>query len=94
MTAEGKILCRILVSGKVQGVGFRWSTVREAWRMDIAGYVKNLPDGRVYIEAEGTREHLEVFIAWCKKGPGVGFVDDVKVTEHPPAGYREFRIEH
>jgi acylphosphatase len=93
MISEGKILYRMQVTGMVQGVGFRWSTAREAQRRDITGYVKNLPDGSVYIEAEGTREQLDVFVAWCQKGPGVGFVDDVKVTGHPPAGYTEFRIK-
>jgi acylphosphatase len=94
MEPESKILYRIHVTGMVQGVGFRWSAAREAWRRDITGYVKNLPDGSVYIEAEGPREQLAGFAAWCRKGPGTGFVDSVKVTEHPPAGYREFRIKH
>ncbi|MFZ2287274.1 MAG: acylphosphatase [Bacteroidales bacterium] len=94
MEAENKILYRILVTGMVQGVGFRWSAAREAWKRDITGYVKNLPDGGVYIEAEGTREQLAGFAAWCRKGPGVGFVDSAKVTEHPPAGYKEFSIKH
>ncbi len=93
MTSEGKILYRLQVTGMVQGVGYRWSAAREAWRREITGYVKNLPDGSVFIEAEGTREELAGFAAWCRKGPGVGFVDSVKVTEHPPAGYTEFRIE-
>ncbi len=94
MPTEDRILYRIQVTGMVQGVGFRWSAAREAWRRDITGYVKNLPDGSVYIEAEGTREDLAGFAAWCRKGPGVGFVDSAKVTEHPPEGYREFRIRH
>jgi len=94
MGAEGKILYRIHVTGMVQGVGFRWSAAREAWARDITGYVKNMRDGSVSIEAEGTREQLADFAAWCRKGPGVGFVDSAKVTEHPPVGYREFSIKH
>jgi acylphosphatase len=91
---EKRILFRIHVTGFVQGVGFRWSAAREAWKRDITGYVKNMPDGSVYLEAEGTREQLEGFAAWCRHGPGRGFVDNAEVTEAPPSGYGEFRIEH
>ncbi len=91
---EKRILYRIYVTGLVQGVGFRWSAAREAWKRDIYGYVKNMPDGSVYLEAEGTREQLEGFAAWCRIGPGRGFVDNAEITEAAPAGYREFRIEH
>jgi acylphosphatase len=89
-----KHLYRIHVTGMVQGVGFRWNAAREAWKRGITGYVKNLPDGTVYIEAEGEHEQLERFAEWCRKGPGIGFVDSAEVSEFPPAGYMEFRIEH
>lgn len=88
-----KVHYRIHVTGMVQGVGFRWSAALEARRRGITGYVKNMADGSVVIEAEGARHHLEEFMAWCIRGPGAGFVDNVRVTEEPPAGYREFRIE-
>lgn len=84
----------IRVTGFVQGVGFRWSAAREAWKREITGYVKNMPDGSVYLEAEGTREQLEGFAEWCRHGPGRGFVDNTEVIEAAPAGYREFTIEH
>jgi acylphosphatase len=51
---EEKILYKIRVSGHVQGVGYRWSAAREARTRDIKGYIKNLSDGSVYIEAEGS----------------------------------------
>jgi acylphosphatase len=89
---DDKLLYRIHINGWVQGVGFRWRTSLEANRLGLKGYVRNLRDGRVYIEAEGTREQLENFVGWCKKGPGV--VKDVNVEAFPPAGYKEFRIEH
>lgn len=91
---EKRILYRIHVTGFVQGVGFRWSAAREAWKREITGYVKNMPDGSVYLEAEGTSEQLGEFVEWCRQGPGRGFVDNTEVIEGPPAGYREFRIEH
>jgi acylphosphatase len=91
---EGRILYRIHVTGMVQGVGYRWSAAREAWKRGLAGYVKNMSDGSVYIEAEGNREELEGFAEWCLKGPGRGFVDAAEVTETTAAGHREFRIEN
>lgn len=89
---EDKLLYRINISGWVQGVGFRWRTALEANRLGIKGYVRNLRDGRVYIEAEGAREQLDQFVEWCRNGPGV--VKDVNVEIFPPADYKEFRIEH
>ena len=58
---EEKLLYKIHVMGYVQGVGFRWRTMREAARRDIKGFVKNMSDGSVYIEAEGSRKQLNNF---------------------------------
>lgn len=59
----------IIVSGRVQGVFFRASTRQIATKLDLAGWVKNLPDGRVEIVAEGSPKNLETFLAWCQHGP-------------------------
>jgi len=91
---EKQLLYRIHVSGMVQGVGFRWCTAREASRLGITGYVRNLSDGSVYIEAEGSPDKLEEFLSWCRKGPEAGFVDHVGVGEVTPVGHAAFRIEH
>ena len=88
------MLYKILIKGRVQGVGFRWSAAREATSLGITGYVKNLGDGSVYIEAEGSEGQLDRFVEWCRKGPGIGFVQDVDVTFFPPVDYSGFRIEH
>jgi acylphosphatase len=90
---EEKILYKIRVSGHVQGVGYRWSAAREARTRDIKGYIKNLSDGSVYIEAEGSIIQLTTFIEWCKKGPGFGFVESVDIETVPPLNYTDFRIE-
>jgi acylphosphatase len=89
-----KIHYSIRVRGRVQGVGYRFSTVREARKHDIRGYVKNLPDGSVAIEAEGLQEQLDTFLLWCRKGPGTGYVESVDFNQLPPAGFKEFRIEY
>jgi acylphosphatase len=89
---EEKMLFKILITGHVQGVGFRWSAANEARNRDIKGFIKNMPDGTVYIEAEGTLIQLNTFIEWCKRGPSFGFVESVKVDTVPPLDYSDFRI--
>ncbi len=91
---EEKLLYKIHITGRVQGVGFRWSAASEALARDIKGYVKNVPDGSVYIEAEGAKGQLDAYVEWCKNGPVLGFVDSVNAVPFPPVGYTEFRIEH
>ena len=88
------MIYKIHVRGRVQGVGFRWSAAKEARSRGITGYVKNLPDGSVYIEAEGSREQLDFFTEWCRRGPGFGNVESVNIDTLPPVNYTEFRIEH
>jgi acylphosphatase len=90
---ETKLLYKIHVSGHVQGVGFRWSAVREARNREIKGFVKNLSDGSVYIEAEGYPEQLAIFVEWCRKGPGRGYIESVTIDTFPPVNYSDFRIE-
>jgi acylphosphatase len=91
---EEKQLYKIHVTGRVQGVGFRWSAVNAARSLGIKGFVKNLADGSVYLEAEGSDEQLNTFIEWCKRGPGHGVVESVTKYQFPPVNYTEFRIEH
>jgi acylphosphatase len=88
-----KLLYKIHVTGRVQGVGFRWSAANEARIMGIKGIVRNLSDGSVYIEAEGAREQLNNYLEWCKKGPGFCYVESVNVETLPPVNYTDFRIE-
>jgi len=89
---EEKLLYKIHVNGYVQGVGFRWSTVRAAQRHGITGFVKNMSDGSVYIEAEGSRKDLKDFVDWCKKGPG--HIESMTVDPYPPVNYKDFHVEH
>lgn len=89
-----KLLYKIHIRGYVQGVGFRWSASREARMLGITGYVKNMSDGSVYIEAEGSDDDLREFIEWCKTGPRAGYVETMETEKHPAVGYLDFRIEH
>ncbi|HRJ29485.1 MAG TPA: acylphosphatase [Cyclobacteriaceae bacterium] len=69
----------IYVRGKVQGVFFRASTVSAAQQIGVKGFVRNEPDGSVYIEAEGDVEKINELIAWCKIGPPRARVEAVEV---------------
>ncbi len=84
----------IFVSGKVQGVFFRDTTRKKASSLGLSGYVKNLPDGRVEIVAEGGREKIEDLISWADDGPPLAFVEDVKVRwEDPENSFLDFQIK-
>lgn len=84
---------QISINGRVQNVGFRFHTQDEAVKLGITGFVKNMPDGSVFIEAEGPETQLNEFIAWCHKGPAWAKVFDIKITEQPLMGYVTFEIK-
>ncbi|MBN1960847.1 MAG: acylphosphatase [Deltaproteobacteria bacterium] len=67
----------IIVTGRVQGVFFRASALEQAQSYGIKGWVQNLPDSSLEIEAEGPRYALEEFIKWCKHGPPDAFIKEV-----------------
>ena len=59
----------ITVTGRVQGVAFRWHTVRQAQSLGLVGWVRNQPDGSVRLVAEGERPALEAMVLWAGRGP-------------------------
>ncbi len=79
MAQERRI--RLLISGRVQGVCFRVYTRDEARRLGLKGWVRNLPDGRVEVLAQGDPGDLRIFESWCHQGPSHARVQDVKVVE-------------
>ena len=82
------------ISGEVQGVGFRYFAQRVAARHQVAGYVRNLPDGRVEVVAEGTAESVEGFKHDLAAGPRHARVEQVEELNLEPSGsYLTFRIE-
>ncbi len=82
---------RVTISGRVQGVGFRYATVARARSRDVAGWVRNNSDGTVDAVFEGPPEAVDALIAWCRRGPSGARVDDVKVELEAPNGERGFR---
>jgi acylphosphatase len=71
----------IVVTGHVQGVGFRYATVDAAMRIGVRGWVRNTREGRVEIIAEGSRDQLGDLIAWCHRGPTLARVSSVEHAE-------------
>ena len=84
---------RYLVSGRVQGVGFRWFVEREAAVLGIGGWVRNREDGRVEVMATGTREQLSVLHGRLREGPRAARVDEVAVSPAPFLDTKSFGIE-
>ena len=84
---------RYVVSGRVQGVGFRWFVKREAATLGITGWVRNRDDGRVEVMATGTREQLSALDARLREGPRAARVDDVAVSPAPFLNAKSFGIE-
>lgn len=83
----------ILVSGRVQGVFFRAATKRKADELGITGFVRNQPDGSVYIEAEGDPDNLSVFESWCSAGPPRAQVERVDIKKGNLQFFSEFNIK-
>ncbi len=74
---------RYLVSGRVQGVGFRWFVLRCAEREGLTGFARNLPDGRVEVVATGDDDAHERLAAALRAGPAHAKVLDVAISDEP-----------
>lgn len=86
---------RFIISGAVQGVGFRYFVLRAAARHQVLGTVRNLPDGRVEVLAEGARQALDDFKQDLATGPTLANVTDLEETDLPVTGrFRDFHIDH
>ncbi|MBN1867963.1 acylphosphatase [Candidatus Sumerlaeota bacterium] len=84
---------RLVVSGRVQGVGFRFFTLEEAERLGVAGWVRNRSDGAVEIEAQAPEPTLDAFVRVIGEGPAFGRVRSIESTDlHEVEGDSEFRI--
>ena len=68
----------LLIAGRVQGVGFRWFTEREARSREVRGYARNLEDGRVEVLAQADAETLDVFVETLHRGPRASRVEDIQ----------------
>ena len=82
------------VSGRVQGVSFRWYTEEQARRLGVTGWVRNEPDGSVLVHAEGDDEAVDALVAWCRTGPSLARVTDVAVRAAAPSGAKAFETRY
>jgi len=81
------------ITGKVQRVWFRQSTLKKAEELDIKGIVMNMPDGTVYIEAESDNDsNYNVFLSWCNEGPDDAIVEKVEKIPSVKKGYKKFQV--
>lgn len=85
----------VYIRGRVQGVFFRAETQRTAKALNLTGWVRNMPDGRVEALFEGEGEKVERMLSWCHTGPPAARVLDVIAEEEPFAGeFRDFSVRH
>jgi acylphosphatase len=82
----------IIVKGKVQGVFYRKSTKAVADQLGVRGFVKNEPNGDVFIAAEADNTTLEMFMDWCNEGPQDAEVTSVETHEGELKNYRNFEV--
>jgi len=74
----------IIIDGRVQGVGFRYFSLHKATELNLTGWVKNSPDGKVEIEASGEPNNLSAFIDWMKTGPTRANIKTFSVSDITP----------
>ena len=85
---------KIVVRGKVQGVGFRNATWRKAMELGIMGAVRNLDDGSVEILASASEKEFKIFEKRCRKGPSHARVDCLEISELDQTGFPDFSIDY
>jgi acylphosphatase len=87
-----RVRVRAVVTGRVQGVWFRETCRRRAADLGVAGTVRNRPDGRVEIEAEGARDRVDALLLWAHGGPPRAVVTGVEVEDLAPTGEDGFAV--
>jgi acylphosphatase len=92
---EKQLHAKVVISGRVQGVWFRGTTVEMARPLGLTGYVRNRPDGRVEAVFEGSESSVRRAVSWCHRGPRSASVESVDVTWGEPTGeYRDFSTNY
>jgi acylphosphatase len=92
--AATQMFRRYLITGRVQGVGFRWFVEREAQLIGVRGWVRNRDNGTVEVLASGSNEQLGSLYDKLKEGPRAARIDEVEVEEAAPFdGYTTFQVE-
>lgn len=87
-----EVRCRVIVSGRVQGVYYRGTCRAVARELGVKGWVRNCSDGTVEVVAEGSRDAVGELIAWCREGPPLADITSLAITDETPVGERDFRV--
>ncbi|ELR98967.1 acylphosphatase [Gloeocapsa sp. PCC 73106] len=90
--SEERICAHVVISGRVQGVGYRFFTHQQARNLKIKGWVRNLPNSGVEAVFEGDRASVDKIIYWCRTGPPEAVVKDISVKFCPSQGRETFEI--
>ena len=80
------------VSGRVQGVGFRWATREKARELGLVGWVRNLPDGQVELHVEGAADALAAFEVWLAVGPAGAVIEALELEDAELGQFERFEI--
>lgn len=90
---SSKLCAHVFITGRVQGVSFRWYTQNKAQELNLTGWVRNLWDDRVEAIFEGEEQAVREAVAWCRTGPPYARVDSIEVKfEEPTGDFDRFRI--
>lgn len=90
-----EVRAHVFVTGRVQDVFFRVNTVERAQELEVTGWVKNLPDGRVEAVFEGPKENVEKIVKWTKTGPLDAEVENVEIHQEKYSGeFDDFKIKY
>ena len=89
---ESELRLDLIIEGRVQGVGYRYSAKMKAESLCIRGSVKNMRDGTVFVTAQGDKEAMDNFLRWCLKGPPGAFVKKIKKLHGKIENLSEFSI--
>ena len=89
---ESELRLDLVIEGRVQGVGYRYSAKMKAESMGIRGSVQNLRDGSVFVTAQGEKEAMDNFVGWCHKGPPGAIVRNIEKVQGKTEEFSEFRV--
>ena len=89
---ESALRLDLVIQGRVQGVGYRYSAKMKAESLGILGSVQNLSDGSVFVTAQGEMEAMDNFVKWCYKGPPGAIVRNIEKVQGKTEEFSEFRL--
>lgn len=88
------IAVQLYISGRVQGVNYRYSTVQQAVSLGVHGWVRNLSDGRVEAFLEGEQKAVDKLVDWCHHGPPMAHITNVELHKKEYSGkYDDFTVK-